>query len=165
MAEIYFMKIKNASVNGRALIKKIAAEKLNTSEESLVFSENINGKPYFTNFPDFHFNISHSEDGIAIAVDKKEIGIDIEKIRNVNLRVADRFFTDEEKKYVNKDAEFSQKRFFEIWTKKEAYIKKHGLKLADLRSAKSENIYTISHENFIISVCGEFDSAPVLIKV
>ena len=125
-------------------------EKLNTSEESLVFSENKNGKPYFTNFPDFYFNISHSADGIAIAVDTKEIGIDIEKIRDVNLRVADRFFTDEEKKYVYKDEEFCQKRFFEIWTKKEAYVKKHGLKLGDLRSAKTDNIYTISYENFII---------------
>ena len=95
-----------------------------------------NGKPYIIKQPDFHFGISHTKNAITVAFSKEPVGVDIEKIRDVDLKVADRFFTEEEQKYINSDVSLSCRRFFEIWTKKEAIIKKSGLKLKDIKTAK-----------------------------
>lgn len=111
-----------------------------------------NGKPYFKELPDFHFNISHTKGALAIAFSDYPVGVDTERLKNPDLRVAKRFFTKEENEYINHDPEH---HFFEIWTKKEAYIKKNGLSLKNLSSAKVEKVTTFFVENYAISVCCE----------
>ncbi|MFD2875899.1 4'-phosphopantetheinyl transferase family protein [Paenibacillus rhizoplanae] len=48
------------------------------------------------------FNISHSGDWVVVAIDSMEIGIDIEQIITMNLEIAERFFAQEEYKYIAK---------------------------------------------------------------
>jgi 4'-phosphopantetheinyl transferase len=76
---------------------------------------------------DFHFNISHSGDWVVCAVDNLPVGIDVEKIHDVDLNLSARFFSEEEHKYLL-SLEISKRRnsFFELWTLKESYIKADG---------------------------------------
>ena len=110
-----------------------------------------NGKPIFKSSPLF-FSISHSENVVAVAVSEREIGVDVEKIREVRGGVAKRFFTESEIEYVGNDSA----RFFEIWTKKEAYAKVKGT----LASVFSENMlekefYTETYGGFAVAVYEE----------
>ena len=45
----------------------------------LRFETNAHGKPYLVDFPHIHFNISHCPKAIAVAVDDKPIGVDVER--------------------------------------------------------------------------------------
>ena len=84
------------------------------------------GKPYLENCSDFKYNISHSGDYVAIAYGKEDVGIDIEQIRETDLKIADRFFHHDEIEYITRTNKEQNKRFFEIWTGKEAYLKYTG---------------------------------------
>lgn len=105
------------------------------------------GKPFAKGLP-VHFSVSHSGNYAVCAVSDSEIGIDIEKIRPINHRTAERFATEGEKKYISTKPD----AFFEIWTLKEAYFKCIGTGLgADIKnvSFKVENgSVTCSEEGF-----------------
>ncbi len=68
-------------------------------------------------------SISHSENLIVACVGNSPLGIDVEIINKKNVKIANRFFHQNEIKYI-----FSSKlnivyRFYKIWTKKESYYK------------------------------------------
>ncbi|GHU35541.1 hypothetical protein FACS1894105_04440 [Clostridia bacterium] len=89
------------------------------------------GKPYVVgNY--VHFSLSHSGDIIVCAVSDSPVGIDCEcaeRLADHNMkRIAKRFFTPDEIAYFDNGGSesFAEKRFLEIWTKKEAYAKYTG---------------------------------------
>lgn len=88
------------------------------------------GKPEFKKSK-VKFNLSHSGKFAIIAVSDRNIGIDIQKIKEDKHRVAERNFTPAECDYINKARtdEARCQRFSEIWTMKEAYLKNIGLGL------------------------------------
>lgn len=101
-----------------ALCRRAISDYCGIAPEDIVFEHGKKGKPYAKGLP-VYFNISHSGDYAVCAVSDCEIGIDIEKIKPVNMRTAEKFATDGEKEYI-----YSCKNgFFEIWTLKEAYFK------------------------------------------
>lgn len=134
-----------------AFLKTTAAQKYNNTE--IVKTEK--GKPYFRQIPGLFFNISHTEGLTVIAVGDSEVGVDVEKIRKADLRITRRFLK-EEADYIN--ARDCDRRFFEIWTKKEAFLKYKGTGLSGgLQSVNVLNlpIKTFDFEDYIISVCSE----------
>ena len=83
------------------------------------------GKPYFKELP-LQFSVSHTEDlwVCLISDDTDPVGVDIQQIKETRQeRVAERYFTNEEKEYLKENCEAA---FFEIWTRKEAYAKYKG---------------------------------------
>lgn len=94
------------------------------ANKQLKFKINNFGKPLLVNNSHTHFNISHSGHYIACAVSDKSVGIDIELIRPVDIKIAERLFTKDETVYI-KDGEREQ-RFYEVWTKKESHVKWEG---------------------------------------
>lgn len=78
-----------------------------------------NGKPYIMGNVSLYFNISHSGTKVAVGIHNSEVGIDIQKIRPVNMRLVDRFFTGGEDEYIN----FNMQKFHEVWCLKESYLK------------------------------------------
>ena len=143
------------SVDPYGFAKQILSKKFNITDFEIDYK--ANGKPYLKNLPDFYFNISHSNKMQAVAVGDCEIGVDIEFLRKVDLRVARRF-TKEEYDYIT-EAD-SDMRFFEIWTKKEAYLKYTGDGiLGGLNSANVLKspipIKTYFKDGYVISVCCE----------
>lgn len=115
------------SVFASAAAAELAGKILNKKSCELIFCKDEFGKPFFENINGFYFSISHSFPFYAAAVSDRPIGIDVEKIRDVNLNIAKRMFTENEREYIGKD----KIRFFEIWTKKEAYSKFTGKGLGE----------------------------------
>ena len=91
------------------------------------FSVNAYGKPILLSNPRIHFNISHSGNYVVCAIGDKPLGIDIEVIKPIDLKIANRFFSADEIEYIfNSQDDFMTNRFYEIWTKKECRIKWEG---------------------------------------
>jgi len=101
--------------------------------ESVFFATGKHGKPRL-DIPGTdqspHFNLTHSGGFVALAISDDEVGIDIENLRPVSTaeRLAQRFFSPEERKHVFElDGEARDRAFLRIWTQKEAYLKATGL--------------------------------------
>ena len=137
---------------GKEIVKHFFYKKYNTELSQEDFKKNPNGKPFIDKNPDFHFNISHSKSAVAVAFSEKPIGVDIEKLRTTDPRVAKRFFTEKEQEYILQNPDI---RFFEIWTKKEAAIKQKGLAIKDIKNISTENTETFFKDGYVISVCTE----------
>lgn len=84
-----------------------------------------NGKLYLTEYDGFYVNLSHSGDYAVCAVHDKPIGVDIQHMRECDMKMAKRFFTDDEVAFINGSDDKSS-AFFEIWTKKESFVKATG---------------------------------------
>ena len=158
MTKVYVIKIKPSGKklsDTAALREKIyglVREKLGFSGE---FERTENGKPYAKGAA--FFNISHSGSFAVAAVSDCEVGVDIERIRDVNLRIAEKF-SGGEREYIL-SAESPQKAFFEIWTAKEAYLKKCGTGLTVPLDSFSvigrKDIYRFICDDCMITVCSE----------
>jgi 4'-phosphopantetheinyl transferase len=105
-----------------------------------------NGKPCLRN-SSHQFNISHSGDWVVCAIDHKEIGIDIEKIHEVDRNLAVRFFSSAENEMLShcRNKEEYLNLFFEMWVLKESYIKAIGKGL----SCKLDSFSTLSFNSAI----------------
>lgn len=91
----------------------------------LAISYNLKSKPYFTGHPELFFNLSHAGDFVACAVSRAPVGIDIEGSRPYREKVAERFFSPQERAWMADGA--PAQRFFALWTLKEAYAKAVGI--------------------------------------
>lgn len=95
------------------------------------------GKPYFRDFPNLHFSLSHSGELVVLAIADDEIGIDVQQFRGFQERIAKRFFHEREVKLLESVSDIKEKEilFYKIWTSKEGYIKYTGEGMRrDLRS-------------------------------
>ena len=103
------------------------------------FGHNEHGKPYLTNYPDIHFNISHCDKAIAVAVSNHEVGIDVEGRRRFNESLLQRAMNDEEQAAIHKSSD-PEMEFAKLWTRKEAYFKwtGTGILLDHLKSAEAD---------------------------
>ncbi len=128
-------KYKSYKAKINSIIGEIGLEDLllrhNISYHDLKFYTNYYGKPYIGN-NNIYFSISHSYDYIVTAISKKEIGVDIERIRNTSLNVINKIATEKEKEYILMDKRKIIERIFTIYTLKEAYFKMEGKDLKDI---------------------------------
>lgn len=116
---------KRRSLAGLILLRRLINK--NFKRDDYTFSYNENGKPLL----DFCcFSISHSGEYSVCVVSEDPVGVDIELVRPISIKNDYRLFTLEEIQYVNSDENLHNNRFFEVWTKKEAYIKMKGLNLS-----------------------------------
>ena len=93
------------------------------------FSYDSHGKPYFRDYSEIFFNISHCHRGIACAVMDKPVGIDIEEIQ-YDEDLAKVIFNPEELAAV-RSADEPAVKFTEFWTLKESLLKLTGEGLRD----------------------------------
>lgn len=109
------------------LVRSAVASELKVSNKTIEFNANKYGKPLLKGKFGLHFNVSHSGDWVVCVVDDEPVGIDIEKIKPVELEIAARFFSDDEyKMLMAKSPKDRQDFFFDLWTLKESYIKAVG---------------------------------------
>ena len=118
MIKLYFQEIENAKSYSESFALKILSEYLNVDEKSLVVLRDRFGKPYLKDYPETYFNISHTKGAIVCAVSDKQVGIDIEGLRKVNYKIAEKYFTEAEKEYIFSEVKGQDDRFIEVWTKK-----------------------------------------------
>lgn len=112
---------------GRQLVEKAAREAGLTAP---LLRKNRYGKPYVANRggTDFYFNLSHSHRKAVLLADSSPVGVDVEYIRPIDLEVARKFATEEERAWISGGQTETEcrERFFLLWTLKEAYIKAEG---------------------------------------
>ena len=128
---------------------------------------------------DFHFNISHSGDWVVLATGPSPLGIDVERIKDIDLDIAKRFFSGREyDDLMLKPDEERFSYFFNLWTLKESYIKAVGkglsLPLDSFSMVMEDNRITIKTESddnrffrqypvaagYKLSICASGDSFP-----
>lgn len=143
------------------LVRYFICNKLKIRNNELRIAKNKYGKPHLLNNDKLFYNISHTRNAIAVTLSDKEIGVDIERIRNFDLKIINRFFSIAEQEYVLLSNNKIQ-AFFEVWTKKEAFIKYEGYGLSiPLNSINvfDKNKYCLTNtfniKNYIISTCTE----------
>ena len=144
------------------------------SEKDALLSFGENGKPYFSSHRNIFFNISHSGNMAACVFSDKEIGLDIEKVDVPDFKVAEKYFTENEKKYIQHHPSpvLRNQAFYKIWTLKESFVKATGKGLSvpfyDFEITVDKNI-SISQtftdkkyyfkvfeiDGLIVSVCSE----------
>jgi len=153
---------KKLCLYSQLLVRTEICKTLNIRNGEFFFVKNEYGKPHLKNYPNFHFNLSHTRNAIAVAIFDKPVGVDVEKIRNADLKIAKRFFAESEFAYIVKSEIGTDKRFYDVWTKKEAYIKYVGKGLSIplnsfdvLCTDISRQTQTFEKDGYIISVSSE----------
>ncbi|USB34370.1 4'-phosphopantetheinyl transferase superfamily protein [Paenibacillus sp. YPG26] len=115
---------------GDLLIRAVLPRMLDCSADELEFGSNLHGKPILMGDDlNIGFNVSHSGDWVVLAAGSSgRIGIDIERVNEMDLATAKQFYTEDEYNFIMKheSAEARLLRFFQIWTAKESYIKAMG---------------------------------------
>lgn len=148
---------KRLSIAAGELVRKAISKEFNIDAKDIRFRTGKNGKPYVENV-EVEFSISHSGDIAVCAISDKPVGIDIERIKDVNINAAKRLFTADEQNYVFEKWGFAKQRFFEVWTRKEAYVKMLGKGIShfpEFSVMGNKNIETHIRERYIVSVARE----------
>lgn len=124
-----FRKDKLLSIGAAALLDRGLAA-FGLREKDMSYGRNEYGKPFFPDAPGIHFNISHSSTKVAVAFSDSPVGCDIEQIADIDLAVAERFFSrGEYESLMGMPPGERRKAFFRYWTLKESYMKAAGLGL------------------------------------
>jgi 4'-phosphopantetheinyl transferase len=120
-------------VKARALLRLMLAKLTGASPDSFEFDEGVGRQPRLRVNPwGLHFSVSHSGDQVAIAVASAPVGIDIERVEADCgwQAIADTCFHRSEKAFLEPmRGPAACEAFFEIWTRKEAYLKAIGTAL------------------------------------
>ena len=145
---------KLRSLTAELLVQKLLKEHYGVTDA--VLHRNPNGQPYLTGC-DLFVSISHSDQMVACALSEAPVGIDIENIKPMSLKICRHLCVEEEKAYMLSGSHLTEndncqdpvilRRLFEIWTAKEAYFKKCGTGITDL---KSVNILPLDRQIHII---------------
>jgi 4'-phosphopantetheinyl transferase len=121
----------------RALVRTVLSRYAAVRPEDWVFSAGPRGRPVICAplpAPALEFNISHSADLVMLGVTSgRALGIDTESIeaRDADIDGLDRYFAPEESAaLLSLPPRERRRRFFELWTLKESYMKARGMGLA-----------------------------------
>lgn len=150
---------KKQSEIGRSLLAKGLRIEYGLSELPDIASGEF-GKPYFPNYPDIHFNISHCDRAVVCFLSDKPVGIDVESIRKFDKELAEYILNPEEFESILKSYNPSL-AFTIIWTRKESLCKLSGQglntreEIRNILTDLSVNFNTIIHEagGYIITSC------------
>ncbi len=134
---------RQTSIAARGALRILLSCYTGTPAAKVEFNYSENGKPHLepcaAGFqpvpgrqgcppPEIAFNVSHSGDWVVLAFGRnRSIGVDVEKIKQEMdvLAIASRYFSPEETVLIE-NAEDRQNIFFQLWARKEAYVKACG---------------------------------------
>ena len=170
------------------------SEYTNISNDELKIDYHRNTKPHLIN-ANIDFNLSHSKNYFAFAVAEKRgssIGVDIEKINNLKdyKSIIRNYMHEEEETYILDTLLSNEEqivRFYEIWTRKEAFLKMVGsgitVNLPDINVVpggktitveipeninvinSETNIYTKLVSDFVLSVSTSLNYNPDFVEI
>ena len=151
---------KRRTVAGEIAARRAAAELLGIPPEEITLFAEPGGRPYAEGI---YLSISHSGELAAAAADRSPVGIDVEKIRPVRLSAAKKVFTPEELFHLfgrePDSADFGRLpdpetlgRFFYLWTRHEAWVKRDGRGLRLTPEKKDDSLLeTVRRDGYVIS--------------
>lgn len=172
IAKYHMPSAKVLSLYAALLTRKELSHTTGIPAAKLQFCETVNHKPTLRNIPGIDFSYSHTQDFILCAISEKcAVGADVERVKPAPAAVMKRAFCEEEIHYVSHPC-FSDERFFEIWTKKEAYTKCLGTGLTTdlhavctLSEELSAHFHSFSYDEYVCSIYSEDAlSAPPILR-
>lgn len=89
------------------------------------FLQESGGKPRLMQWPELHMNLSHCCQAVACAIDREEVGIDVQNTEKYSRELGSRTLTEGERQQIAQ-APCPDRRFTEFWALKEAYGKYEG---------------------------------------
>ena len=143
------------------LARYVAIQHLKVTSNDLMMLCSSHGKPYFLGFENFHFNLSHSGEFVVCAISDSPVGIDVEKIIPLDIRLmASNYSLSEQADLYRQKPETELSYFYELWTLKESFIKKSGEGLS-----KQLDSFSIKIFNDGISInCDDITTKSVFFK-
>ncbi len=155
---------RRQSLAGEILAKRLLVDYTGIAPENIALHVDAAGKP-FVEIDDLFLSIAHRGDIVVCAVDKTPIGIDVEDIKPIDLKLVKRVCTPQEAIFVfghvptDTDLTYTERvdiltRFYEIWTAKEAYVKMIGHTIAHFNELPvlSCNRQVFHLENHLVQV-------------
>jgi 4'-phosphopantetheinyl transferase len=135
----HFEKERNRYVIAHAWLRKLLGSYLCVSAASVEFAEGPKGKPSLAGraaSSGLEFNLAHSQEQLALAIAyQTAVGVDIEHIRPLPDadEIVRRFFSKREQlRFESLSDELKSMAFFNLWTRKEAWLKATGEGIAHL---------------------------------
>jgi len=134
----YFAKDRLIYLVTRVTVRMVLSRYISVAPEDLCFVKNAYGKPAvadsLTGTKMVSFNVSHTDGLVLLGVtSERAIGVDVENIflTHYSLQFVEQFFTKKEVSDLHALPESQRKkRFFELWTLKESYVKAKGMGLS-----------------------------------
>lgn len=128
-----FERDRRAYLVTHSALRSILGLYLGLSATAIRIRANSHGKPMLFGSRRVEFNLSHSGAITLIALSQQPVGIDLERIDTALdwQTLTNAYCHRWEQDYITQgDASTAVRRFYEIWTRKEAYLKAIGLGLA-----------------------------------
>jgi phosphopantetheinyl transferase len=126
-----FQKDRDSYIVTHGMLRLIVGRHLGVRPGSVELVYNHFGKPLLSpGYPDVFFNLSHSGGVSVLAFDLNgHIGIDVEHmVPGFDFQsITHHFFTRREAEYINSTETLSSRRFYQLWTRKEALLKALGI--------------------------------------
>jgi 4'-phosphopantetheinyl transferase len=136
-ARLRFARDRRRFLVTRALVRTVLSRYARVRPQDWTFACGPKGRPAIATpqaSPPLEFNISHAGDLVLLGVTSgRALGIDTENLaaRTVDVEGLDRYFTPQERaSLLALPPAGRRRRFFELWTLKESYLKARGLGLA-----------------------------------
>ena len=109
---------------GEQLAREMLSERLGCAPLEVPLAWDEDGKPSVPG-TGLYVSVSHSGAYAVCAVDDRPVGVDVEAVRGVDEKFLRRVCTEEELAYVLRGGD-AVRRFWELWTAKEAIFKLTG---------------------------------------
>lgn len=137
-----------------ALVRRAIGQVLHIPAESVRLRADKNGKPYCEN-ADIYISMSHSGPLAVCALSDTPVGIAAEQVRNIQMQWVKDVFTDAERRYIFSDPGIRNRRFIEIMTKKQAYVKRKGGSVDDwalVEVLRNRQVYLVRNDDYMVAV-------------
>lgn len=92
------------------------------------FGYDEKGKPILKEIRGHYFNLSHTKNIITCVISKKEVGVDVEHMREIKEVTINKVFSKDEQEM----AKYSKEGYVRLWTMKEACAKLRGIGITDI---------------------------------
>lgn len=136
----YINRFRRSGDRRRAIAASLALDRLlvkhlGLHEREVVIRRDGNGKPFLPDYPEWHFNISHSGQwGVAAISRSHVVGIDVQQLSSFDREVAQFFMSPREISDIEVLPPGERNfRFTCRWAQCEAYLKMKGSGVATLR--------------------------------
>lgn len=135
MERFHFARDRRRDLVARALVRTVLSRYAAVAPQEWVFRADADGRPWIANplpEPRIEFNLSHAGALVVLGVGAgRALGVDVESLtRETDTDRLDRYFAPREREALAKLPEACRRRrFFELWTLKESYLKARGVGL------------------------------------
>lgn len=175
---------KKRGVISELLVRYLISIRSEIKSNEIIIDKSKYGKPFVKNINEIEYNVSHSGKFVVCIIGNYPVGIDVEKISNIDLSVSDIVFETKEYEEFQQINDLEKREYFyRMWCLKESFIKAKGFGLyMNLNSFRinivnENNIYCFYQGNkyyfkeykidlfYKLSICSKINEFPNEIKI